>query len=362
VVAKWWVDRVIGASNHLEGRFDVVLASLIPYETAEAAAVIASRLGIPWVADLEDPWALDEMRVHPTALNHRIDRRRMAKGLESASALIMNCPEAAARVREEFPHWNDKIVASITHGFNLGDYAGPAPSRSDDAFRIVHTGALHTELGLHHRRSRAARRLLGGTSLDVDIMTRSHVFLLEAIERVARARPELGERIELHLAGRLTDADLEVARCYPRVHTYGHLPQAETVELARSADLLFLPMHELPKGQRARIVPCKSYEYLAAGRPMLAAVPDGDARDLLSRFARVSICRPSDVTAMAQAIGELAAREGRRAEDAAAPPSGAERELLAAYERRHLTGRIAGVLDQVLGRSSRAFADRASAA
>jgi glycosyltransferase involved in cell wall biosynthesis len=343
-----WVAGAIETAAELEGHFDLLLANLIPYETAEAGSAIAAKLGIPWVADLEDPWALDEMRVHPTAINRRIDMRRMLRGLGSASALIMSCPEAAHRVRREIPQWRDKIVTSIAHGFNREEYVGAPPKRSDRAFRVVHTGALHTELGRDHRRTRWARRLMRGTSLDVDILTRSHVYLLEAIERVEATRPDLAGRIELHLAGGLTDADREVAQRFPRVVAHGQLPHADTVALARSADLLFVPMHELPEGSRAGLVPCKTYEYLATGRPILAALPDGDARDLLARFARASICRPSDVPAMAAAIAELAAREGPRWAAAAAPPSRAEQELLWAHERHQLTGRIAAVLDEVL--------------
>ena len=352
-----WVSGAVETAAGLEGSFDILLANLIPYETAEAAATIASRLGIPWVADLEDPWALDEMRVHPTFVNHRIDRRRMLRGLASASALIMSCPEAAHRVRREIPQWTDKLVTAIPHGFNGEDYLGAAPSRTDGAFRIVHTGALHVELGRDHLRTRPLRRAFGGTSLDVDILTRSHIHLVEAIERACTAHPSLAGRIDLHLVGKLTEADREVASRYPHVRTYGQLPHAETVALARSADLLFVPMHDLPPGTRAGLVPCKTYEYLAAGPPILAALPDGDARDLLADFGRASICRPSDVAGMAAAIAEAATTP-------AAFATLEEQELLAEYERRHLTGRIAGVLDEVLAarRPSRAYASRASAA
>lgn len=347
-----WVEGASRAGAALEGPFDILLANLIPYETAFAASAIASKLGIPWVADLEDPWALDEMRVHPTAINHRIDLRRMRSGLATASALIMSCPEAAARVRRRFPEWSDKIVTAIPHGFNREDYTGPLPERSDQAFRIVHTGSLHTQLGRDHRKTRTLRRLLGGTSLDVDILTRSHVHLIAAIERLVAARPDLAGTIELHLAGKLTDADREVASRYPHVHVYGQLPHAQTTELARSADLLFVPMHELPEGSRAGLVPCKSYEYLATGRPILAAVSDGDARDLLACFSRVSICRASDEPAMAAAIERLV--DARRPAAATRRPrtTSAEDELLATYERRYLTGRIADVLGDVLGARS----------
>jgi glycosyltransferase involved in cell wall biosynthesis len=278
----------------------------------------------------------------------------MRRGLGTASGLIMSCPEAAARVRRDVPQWSDKLVTAIPHGFDAEDYVGPRPERADRAFRIVHTGSLHTELGHDHRRTRRLRRVLGGTSLDMDILTRSHVYLLEAIERVRSSHPELGERIELHLAGKLTAADREVADRYPFVHAYGQLEHSATVELARSADLLFVPMHELPEGSRATIVPCKTYEYLASGPPVLAAVSDGDARDLLTRFGRATVCRPSDVGAMAEGIV-------RWMESPAPGRERADAEYMRTYERRHLTGEIAAVLDAVLSREP-ASAGHASAA
>jgi glycosyltransferase involved in cell wall biosynthesis len=341
---RWWVDGAVATAGDLHGRFDVIFANLLPLETAFAAARLSRQLGIPWVADLDDPWALDEMRVAPTALNYRIDLTKMRRGLATAAALVMSCPEAAVRLRRELPELADRPVEAIAHGFNEDDYAGPRPARADGAFRIVHTGSLHTQLGLEHRSSARLRRLLGGTSTDVDIHTRSHVYLLEAVERLIEREPELGRRVEVHLVGRLSEIDRAIAARHPFVRTYGHLSHPETVAMARSADLLFLPMHELPAGRRAGIVPCKSYEYLAADRPILAAVPDGDCRDLLARFTRASLTRPSDVEALTVALRDrIADPERGVGEDGLHSPA------LAPYERREMSRRIAGVLDTVVG-------------
>jgi glycosyltransferase involved in cell wall biosynthesis len=112
----------------------------------------------------------------------------------------------------------------------------------------------------------------------------------------------------------------------------------------RSADLLFLPMHDLPAGRRARIVPGKTYEYLGSGRPILAGVPDGDARDLLSELPWAHVCRPRDAEAMAAAIaGEV---RQKRARGAAAPDG--DRALVAGFERRALTRRFAAVFDRLV--------------
>jgi glycosyltransferase involved in cell wall biosynthesis len=101
------------------------------------------------------------------------------------------------------------------------------------------------------------------------------------------------------------------------------------------ADALFLPMHDIPSGRRARIVPGKTYEYLASGRPILAAVPPGDGRDLIVEMDAGRIADPTDVDGLARAIVSLAA-------DAPTPrrvPAGIEQ-----FERRRLAARLAELL------------------
>ena len=262
-------------------------AFLEPYETAWAAAELASRLGVPWTADLQDPWALDELRVQVTRVQIPVlERSRMRRALSSAAAVIMNTDAAAEALVRELPELARIPVHSIPNGFDQADWPASRPQRGDGKFRIVHTGTLHTAVGMAQRRSERLRRLLGGQLGPVDLLPRSHVFLIEALDRLIEADPELACRVELHLAGTLSDADLEAARGRDYVRPLDFLPHAATVELISSADLLFLPMHELPEGVSARIVPCKTYEYLASGRPVLAAVPDGDARDLLNAERR----------------------------------------------------------------------------
>jgi glycosyltransferase involved in cell wall biosynthesis len=141
--------------------------------------------------------------------------------------------------------------------------------------------------------------------------------------------------VELHLAGVLSDADRAAIPDGVPVVLHGYLPHAASVDLVRSADLLFLPMHDLEPGRRATIVPGKTYEYLASGRPILAAVPDGDARDLLAQADGVELTRPADAAAMAASIARVAS-QGARDYD--------RRTTMAPYERRELARRLADVL------------------
>ena len=336
-VGHWLAESVeLGIAVGREA--DVVLASCLPYDTAYAGARVAAGLGRPWVADLEDPWALDEMRIPLSAPHRTLDLRRMRRALATASAIVMAAPEAAERVRREMPELASRIVVEgIPIGYEPTDFPADPVAGDPVTYRIVHTGSMHTDLG-QHLRSSYRHRVLGGVVPGLDVLTRSHVFLIEAIAALTAAAPTLAGRIELHLAGDLTPADRAVADGHGFVRTHGLLSHRESVALMRSADLLFLPMHDLPQGVRAGLIPYKTFEYLAARRPILAAVPDGDVRDMLEPLPHTSVVRPADVAAM---VDVLRRRIATGREPDTAPP--------AEYERRHCVGRIAGVLDSVVG-------------
>jgi glycosyltransferase involved in cell wall biosynthesis len=342
--ARWWVDGVTEVGRHLGRGIDLILAECAPYETAAAGITLARELRTPLVADFQDPWALDEMWLYPSALHRLRDLARMRRLLGAADGVVMNTPEAVLRVRRRFPELREKPIVSIPNGYDASDFEGPAPARDDGLFRIVHTGFLYTDDGLTHWRTRRIRRLLGGMPVPgLDLLPRSHVYLLEAVQRLVADKPELSRVIEVHLAGVLSPADLEICRKSSVVRAHGYLAHSEAIELMRSADLLFLPMQDLPAGTRAGLVPGKTYEYLASGRPILAAVPDGDARDLLAAAGDVYLCRPADVTAIANAIEHAVGRW--RTGDRFLPRAP---DVLAPYERRYQTRQLAALLDGVV--------------
>lgn len=341
-LARWWVSGLVDTATASADRVDLVFATMSPFESAEAAGAIAARLGVPWVADLRDPWALDEMFAYPSRLHRRMGLARMARSLSTASAVVLNTPEATARVVAAFPGFGNRVV-TITNGYDAEDLlVPPAPREDSGTFRIVHAGDLHTALGLEHRRTMLVRRLLGGSLGRVDVLTRSHVFLLAALDELRSRRPDLDGRFELHLVGDLTPQDLAAIR-QPYVKTHGYRPHLETVALMRSANLLFLPMHDLDPGRRASIVPGKTYEYLAAGPPILAAVPDGDARDFLEAAGHALLCRPNDVGAMSRAVEERL--DGFLCGE---PAPSADMSTIQMFERRRLAETLAATFDKVL--------------
>jgi hypothetical protein len=127
-------------------------------------------LGKPWVADLGDPWALDEMIVYPTRLHHAWQRRRMAEVLSTAAAIVMSTDEAVRRLRS-IPAFAAKQVVAIPNGFDASDFDGPILRSGRTAFASFRPDTCTPSSGREHRRLLPLRRLLGGSVSGVESLT-----------------------------------------------------------------------------------------------------------------------------------------------------------------------------------------------
>ncbi len=343
---KWLSEGLLRLSETLDAAPDVLLVSLAPYEALAPALSMARKWGCPIVADLRDPWALDEVRIYPSSWHRQREQAQMQRLLGQCDAVIWNCPEAHAAGRDLLGEAGSQRQHCIPNGYDEDDFAGLRPRAPDGRLRIVHSGYLHAELGLRHRARGRLQRLLGGELSPVDFLTRSHVFLLKALERLQREQPQLAGSIDLHLYGVLSPSDTRIAQesSFKSIHLHGYTPHSGLVRALVESDILFLPMHDLTQGRRARIVPGKTYEYLRAGAPILAAVPPGDARDFVIAAEAGHCVPPAGSDEMVDAIASAAEKPEKR--------SSPVREAIARFERRRLTAELASILDQVLGGSS----------
>jgi hypothetical protein len=341
--SRWWNRGAIAEGARVGRDVDLVWALMQPYASTRPAAELASQLRVPWVADLADPWALDEMLVYPSALHRRLAMREMRHALASAAGIVMSTTEAASRLVSSFPELAGRPVIVGPVGWDVEDFSAPVTPRSDPVFRVVHTGYLHTDLGRKQRSRERVRRWLGGARDGVDILTRSHVYLVQAIDALLERRPELHGRLEVWLAGVQTAADHDVAGGREYIRMLGYVDHSSAVDLMRSADLLFLPMHELSPGIRASIVPGKTYEYIASGRPILAAVPEGDARDILREAGTADVCGPSEVRRMTEILERRV--DGFLANEPPPVPAG---DVAERYEYGHLARELERFFDRLV--------------
>src|SRR3972149_4825494 len=112
----------------------------------------------------------------------------MERQLSSASAIILNTPEATAVFRAAFPRLSDKEILTITNGFDAHGFEIPAHGDRHTTFSIVHAGGMLPSAATHGY-TKYLHRLLRGTEMHADLFTRSPAFLLQAVDRWCEMDP-----------------------------------------------------------------------------------------------------------------------------------------------------------------------------
>lgn len=328
-------------------RPDLVLATMSPFELWPVAAGLGARHRLPVVFDLRDPWALDGVVDYRSAWHWRRELAEMRRMLRAADGVVANTPECRQLFLQAEPALDPARVTVVTNGWDRDDFPAPLPRvEPGPELRLLHGGSfLCSDLYVNER---PLRRLLGWLRHAPEPLWRSGrtpLHLLRAMRLLRDRGSPTGAALRFCAMGQ---ADEPLQRCVREsgvadaVELTGYRPHAQVVDALRHADALFLTLHGLPPGHRSRIVPGKTYEYLAAGRPILAALPEGDARDFVAASPRTFVVDPCDDAAIAERLVELHVRS----------QAGEFREpgfasTVATFERRALAGALATFLRQV---------------
>lgn len=317
---RGWARRAARAAERriARGGIDALLSSSPPDSVHLAARAAARRNRVPWAADFRDPWIALHFREPPTAWHRRRQAALERSVIESADLVL-----AASRTHAEAIRGASR-VEHLPNGYEPGEELlemGSAAGAANPAtwFEIVFTGTL-------------------------SLMPDTEV-LLEAVDGVLARIPAARRRLRVRLAGAY-DSDYEnrsVALGLRGIVTFaGQQPHAETLRLQRRADILMLWKPHGP-GYRT-MVPGKLYEYLDAARPIVALLDRGDEAAALVSAAGGTVLPPGARESLAEEI-----ERRYRAWIAGAPTPSARPAWLDQHRRERLAGRLAGLLDGLVG-------------
>lgn len=253
-----------------------------PYESAHLLGPPLQQRGRAWIADFRDGWSFEPHRPDfPTAAQRALDRWMERRLVEGADRVIT----ATRPVAEDFRNRLGVDAIHIANGFDpvhLQPALVTLPPMSDDAVVIVHTGTI---AGVSGRDPRG---------------------LFAAMRRLRSEEPEAAARLRLVLAGRLDSEDASLVAgsgLDDQIVQMGERPRAESLGLQRRADALVLIAS--PDGSEAT---GKLFEYLSAGRPILALAGPEVARIVAATGTGVTV-RPDDPDAIMAQLRRLIAGE-----------------------------------------------------
>jgi glycosyltransferase involved in cell wall biosynthesis len=275
-----WVPTAIPTAVRIVKRegIDAVITTSPPVSMNLIGAAVKRLTGIPWVADLRDAILLNaDRRFDRTAVQAK---EKALEGIvrhvaRSADAVVAVSETIADEVRRYDPAGPVRV---IPNGCDFDDFAG-LDYRPGERFRITHAGSFFGQ-----RNPRPFLSALASSGLD-DVVARFAGGLRAADEEWAGTLG-LGDRLEL----------------------LPYLPHRQALELQRDseANLLLLPEAD---GRGAVVPSGKIFEYLAAERPILAAVPpDGAAAKLVRETGAGVVVAPEDEMGIREAILGLHAR------------------------------------------------------
>ncbi len=121
----------------------------------------------------------------------------------------------------------------------------------------------------------------------------------------------------------------------------GYLPHQQALSHLIAADLLLLiPSH----GTGSELfVPAKLYEYLACKKPIFCLADPGDCADLIHRAHSGVIVPPTDIDKIIDQFVSLF-HLWQNGQLSIEP----DLSFIQTFERRHLTGQLAGILDELI--------------
>jgi glycosyltransferase involved in cell wall biosynthesis len=316
---KGWNKYVLKEVNELlkTEKIEAVITSSPPHSTQLIGLQIQKKYGIPWIADLRDPWTdiyyYDSLYHLPFA--KRKDASYELQVLENADAVLVVSPS----IKRNFLAKSEKLKAAKIHiipnGFDNEDFASPKPV-STDKFELVYTGTMADSYNI--------------TSF------------LEALETVSThfspgtIKVSVVGIVAPNILNQINDTKISSLFGFK-----GYLNHSEAIDYMSGSSALWLVIPEIKNNEG--ILTGKLFEYLATGKPIIGIGPvKGDAAEILNRTASGKMFESQDAEGMAEELKRLIERW--KLNKSPENNSNAVKE----YSRRSLTGEIASILSHII--------------
>ena len=305
-------------------RPDAVLTSGPPHHVHLLGQHLRRWRGLPWVADFRDPWAASDTQVVSKKGPKAWDFRAEAAVMRDANAIIANTPRGRSLLSKAYPQHAAKMV-SITNGYDPESFLpNEVPPLAGPIVDIIHLGEIYADRDPGPFLE-AIHQLQGDTTL-------RRKFRVRFVGNFSSASQQAALETQIR-AGGLRDV----------VSIGGQVPYAQSLCAMAEADILLL----VDSPGRPAGVPAKLYEYIGAGRPILALADyESDAAWILSESGLpYRIAPPRDPEAIRRALCELL-------EDPATVACRKTGDSPTRFTREHLSGELSQLLISCLGKQA----------
>ncbi len=224
---------------------DLIVSTGPPHSLHLIARALKKKTSLPWLADFRDPWTgiyyFDKLMLSQQAKqkHHRLEQAC----LDEADHVVT----VGATMKRDFGKRTSTPITVITNGFDESDFAA-LTADAQPQFSIFYSGMF--------------------------LPDQNPPELWEVLAEMTAEDPAFAGSLRLHFTGRcdagiLRDIEKHGLSKYLQLQDY--VPHAQLPALQQSASLLLLSINRIENA--SYILTGKVFEYLAAGRPILAFCP-----------------------------------------------------------------------------------------
>jgi glycosyltransferase involved in cell wall biosynthesis len=286
----WWPHTFLLLRRILKKRqHDVVFVSGPPFSSFFLTVVTAKLYRVPTVIDYRDEWSFSRVNWEnsaKSALARLVDAWMERHVVRNCDAITVASPFYERSLKSRFPFAAQKIH-TITNGFDPEDFADvsfPASDAVQQKTTILYTGTVWKATSFQG--------------------------FEEGIRLLAREDRLLADKTRLCVVGRILKEEqstIDRLRRYIEVVTVDYLPHEKIFREMAAADLLLLTLSDLPGAEK--IIPGKTFEYLATPIPILAVIPKGVTAEIVGAQKNVFVAEPNDPHAIKDALVSVIGRQ-----------------------------------------------------
>jgi len=258
--------------------YDAIYVSVPPFSTIEQATKLKEEFNIPLFVDYRDAWLTNQFRFYPTPIHKYMNKRLEDKTLRNVDRTLVVNRAVKEDLMNEYKFLSFNDVDILTHGFDPEDFDEVQPlPRTNDKLIIMYSGIFYEGI--------------------------TPKYILKAFKKLTLEFPDVASNIELHFVGHFKRENRRIVKrlkLQSFVKEIGYLTHTEAVKRIISSDVLWLM---LPNDERMNnVTPGKIFEYFGTYKPILACLPEGISKSVISDYEASFITKPNDINEIKNAM------------------------------------------------------------
>jgi glycosyltransferase involved in cell wall biosynthesis len=294
----------------------VIFTTSPPHSVHLAGLLLKKHTHIPWIADFRENWLAEEYEDQPTLYHRHLNQWMLRQVINKADRILSVSQHITNDLRIQSHKAPDHFI-TLYNGYDSTDFEIPLPKKRSK-FTMTYCGTMSP--------------------------IRSPETFLNAMRNLFDKQPDLKDKIEIRFVGSCIGLNIvEMIHRFGLEETVcwkGYVTHRDSIQYLMDSDLILL---FISPNSSPGMITGKLFEYLASGKPILAAIPAGEAEELILRYHRGRIVDPEDEQCMADTIFKMYTdwKKGSLQEVSSTKD-------VSIFDRRELTKKLSQVFNRVI--------------